>query len=196
MPLMNGFELLGKLHNQPLVVFTTAYDEYALKAFEVNAVDYLLKPIEASDLERALNKMERFYGGSNNGNDLRKLVETLSQLPRSSDYLTRIASRLGDRVCFVDLARVTHFYADEKLTYAAADGKSYCLDHTISGLEEKLDSRRFIRIHRATLVNIDWIKEIAPGFKGNLIVRLKDANRTELTVARNRVHDVKKKLGI
>src|SRR5262249_9296420 len=109
MPGMNGFDLLANLSDAPNVVFTTAHDEHALKAFEVNSVDYLLKPIERVQLERALSKVERLRGTSIANIKFDKLFETLAaSLQRSdTDYPERIASRLGDRVCFVDLARVT-----------------------------------------------------------------------------------------
>ncbi len=198
MPGLSGFDLLGRLPFQPIVIFTTAYDQYALKAFEVNSVDYLLKPIDPEQLERALVKSERMVAGLRGGTDFHAVIERLEAALKhqAPDYPARIAARIGDRVCFIDLDRVTHFYAEDKLTYAVADGKAYSVDHTIAGLEERLDPKRFIRIHRATLINADWVKEIAPSFAGGLIVRLKDAKQTDLTVARKRVHEVKARLGL
>jgi len=197
MPAMSGFELLAGLTLQPNVVFTTAHDQYALKAFEVNSIDYLLKPIEPPDLERALNKVERLRGGPPSVGEFRKLFEEIAQSmqQRGSGYPDRIASRLAGKVCFIDLARVTHFYAEDKLTYAMADGKAYSIDETITDLAGRLDPQRFIRIHRATMINANWVREIAPSFGGSLVVRLKDSARTELTVARNRVPEVKTRLG-
>src|SRR5262245_24509903 len=202
MPGMTGFDLLSKLTLQPSIVFTTAYDEYALKAFEVNSIDYLLKPIDPAHLDRALSKVERLRGGASpiapNTDDIRRLLDTIAASLRqtNADYLDRIASRIGDRVCFIEVERVSHFYAEDRLTYAAADGRTYCVDHTIADLEHRLNPRQFIRIHRGTLVNLKWVKEIAHTFGGTLVVRLKDAKRTELTVARNRVHEVKARLGL
>lgn len=198
MPGLSGFELLAHLPSQPIVIFTTAYDQYALKAFEVNSVDYLLKPIDPGQLDRALNKTERLCAGLPAATDFRALLERLEAALRrqAPDYPQRIAARIGERVCFIDLARVTHFYAEDKLTYAVADGKAYSIDHTIAALEQRLDPKRFIRIHRATLVNADWVKETAPAFAGGLIVRLKDPKQTDLTVARNRARDVKSRLGL
>jgi two-component system LytT family response regulator len=198
MPGLSGFELLAHLPSQPMVIFTTAYDQYALKAFEVNSVDYLLKPIDPEHLERALNKAERLSTGLLAATDLRTAFERIEAALRQQhapDYPERIAARIGERVCFIDLARVTHFHAEDKLTYAVADGKAYSVDHSISGLEERLDPKRFLRIHRATLVNADWVKEIAPTFAGGLVVRLKDQKQTDLMVARNRAREVKARLG-
>ena len=187
MPRLNGFDVLARLPRQPIVIFTTAYDQYALKAFEVNSIDYLLKPIDPRQLERALTKAERLLGAPV---EIQSIVGKLAaSLQTRPEYPERIASRLGDRLSFIDLARVTHFLAEDKLTYAVADGKRYCVDHTIAELENKLNPRHFLRIHRATLVNIAWIKELSALPGGGLNLRLKDG--TDLTVARDRAHDVK-----
>src|ERR1700736_572575 len=107
-PGMTGFQMLSKLDPQPLIVFTTAYDRYALEAFGVNSVDYLLKPIEASHLKRALDKLERMHGGKEPRPEIRELLERLAAL---KEYPDRIASRTGERMEFIDLARVSHFFA-------------------------------------------------------------------------------------
>jgi two-component system, LytTR family, response regulator len=192
MPAMSGFEMLSRLNPQPWVVFTTAYDKYALEAFGVNSVDYLLKPIEAAQLDRALDKIERLGAGSRP--DIQALLEKLTARP--ADYPDRIASRVGERVEFVDLAQVTHFFAADKLTYAATATKNYVVDHTIQELEQKLDPRRFLRIHRAILLNVDYVQELHAGFAGRMIVRLKDSKHTDLTVSRDRVRALKQRLGV
>ena len=194
MPGLNGFQMLSQLDPQPMIVFTTAYDQYALQAFGVNSVDYLLKPIEAAQLNRALDKIERMRGGIEPRQELRELLERLIAKP--AEYPDRIASRIGERVEFVELARITHFFASDKLTYAATAAKNYMIDHTIQELEEKLDPRKFIRIHRATLVNVDCVHELHAWFAGRMVLRLKDEKRTELAVSRDRVRAVKERLGI
>jgi two-component system LytT family response regulator len=198
MPRLDGFEVLARLPSQPIVIFTTAYDQYALKAFGVNSVDYLLKPVEPAALERALNKVERLHGAGQSGQpDFQALLKQLTDsLPAAKpDYPDRIASRLGDRLWFIDLARVTYFYAEDKLTYAVSEGKAYCVDYTIAELERKLDPRKFLRIHRSTVVNVAWIKEVASLPGGALNVRLKDGKDTDLTVARDRAREFKARLG-
>jgi two-component system, LytTR family, response regulator len=196
MPRLNGFEVLSRLHVQPLVIFTTAYDQYALRAFAVNSIDYLLKPIDPEQLARSLNKIESLRGNGPTS-DLQALINSLRESLRKQrpEYLDRIASRLGERLWFIDLARVTHFYAEEKLTYAVSEGKAYCIDHTIADLEEKLDPKKFLRIHRSTIVNVAWIKEVAVLPGGGLNVRLRDAKETDLTVARDRAREFKSRLG-
>jgi two-component system, LytTR family, response regulator len=202
MPEINGFQLLSHLCSEPLVVFTTAYDQYALKAFEVNSIDYLLKPVEPEQLERALNKLDQFRGGARpewlERPDFRAMVEELSRSLRDTqgERLLRIPIRVGERTRFLELSRVTHFYSEDKLTYAQADGKTYCIDSTIADLERQLGQSRFVRIHRGTLLNVDWLEELTPFFTGRLIARLKDERRTELTVSRDRVRSLKERLGI
>jgi two-component system LytT family response regulator len=198
MPRLSGFEVLARLRSQPFVIFTTAYDQYALQAFGVNSVDYLLKPVDPEFLERALQKVERLRGaGSFAQPDLQALLTKLTDMlgENKPEYLDRIASRLGDRLWFLDLERVTHFYAEDKLTYAVSEGKSYCVDYAIAELEKKLDPKKFLRIHRGTLVNVEWIKEVAPLPGGGLNIRLKDGGATDLTVARDRAREFKARLG-
>ena len=198
MPRLSGFDVLDKLPRQPLVIFTTAYDQYALKAFAVNSVDYLLKPVDPQSLERALKKVESLRNsGKLSQPDLQALVKQLTDSLRETkpEYLERIASRLGDRVWFVDLDRVTHIYAEDKLTYAASEDKAYCVDHSIAELDKKLDPKKFFRIHRSTVVSLAWIKEVTSLPGGSLNIRLKDARNTDLTVARDRARDFRTRIG-
>lgn len=193
MPGMNGFETLSQLGPQPLVVFTTAYGQYALDAFGFNSVDYLLKPIEAAHLNRALDKIERMQRGAEPRPPIHELLERLTALKQ---YPDRIASRTGDRVEFIPLQHISHFYASDKLTYAATGAKNYVLDHTIQELERKLDPRKFVRIHRAALLNLDYVLDLNSWIAGRMMVRLNDAKRTALPVSRDRVRVLKERLGI
>lgn len=198
MPGLSGFDFLERLGSpQPLVVFTTAYDQYALEAFKVNSIDYLLKPIEPAELTRAVAKLERILGNSEPRTETAALLSQVRAIlaQRPAEYLTRVASRTGDRVEFVDLSEVTHFYAEDKLTYAATQAKHHALDLSIADLEQKLPPQRWIRIHRSTLLNIDAVKELHSWFGGKLLVRLKDG-KTELQVARDRASEVRSKLGL
>jgi two-component system LytT family response regulator len=207
MPELSGFELLSELEQQPLVVFTTAYDQHALEAFQVNSIDYLLKPIEPAHLERALAKAERLFSQDGHSGsltpDLRALLTQLGAAlkpsgaqPANTHWLERIASRTGDRLELVDLSRVTHFYASDKLTYAATVERQYVVDPTIAELESKLNPARFVRIHRATILNLDHLRELHTWFGGKMVARLKDAKKTELAVSRDRVRALKDRLGV
>jgi two-component system LytT family response regulator len=188
MPGMSGFDLLAQLAAPPPVVFTTAYDQHALRAFATSSVDYLLKPIGPAELDRALTKLERLE---------RRVIDKLAAAlgtrggggggARSPD---RIASRLGTKTRLIEVARITHFFAADKLTYAVVDGKDHVVDASIAELETRL-GHGFFRIHRKTLVNLAFVAELDAG-----TVRLSDPSRTELDVARDRVTPLKAALGI
>jgi len=194
MPGLTGFELLEQIDRPPLVVFTTAYDAYALSAFETNAVDYLLKPIEVDRLQRALDKIERLAGQP--PPDVRTLARELAAQLSPARKLERIASRVGERTTLLDVGRVSHFAARDKLTFAIVNGREHVVDFTLAELESRLDTRRFVRIHRATIVNVPFVQELYPSVDGGLLVRLKDDGKTELSVARDRVRELKTRLGI
>lgn len=198
MPRMNGFDVLGKLPRQPIVIFTTAYDRYALRAFGVNSVDYLLKPIEPEAVNRAIRKVETLReSGLFVQPDFQILLKQITASVREAvpKYPERIASRLGDRISFLDLNDVTHFYARDKLTYAVSNDKAYCVDHAIADLEKKLDPKKFFRIHRSTVVNLAWIQEVGSLPGGMLNIRLRDTTGTDLTVARDRAREFKERVG-
>jgi len=199
MPGMTGFQMLTHLQPQPWVVFTTAYDRYALEAFGVNSVDYLLKPIETAQLDRALDKIERLRASAAAPPGMNELIERLTAAAgaaRSPNYPERIASKVGERIEFVELQQVTHFFASDKLTFAATAVKNYAVDYTIQELEQKLDPAKFVRVHRASLVNVDHVQELHSWFAGKMMVRLKDPKHTEVSVSRDRVRALKERLGI
>jgi two-component system LytT family response regulator len=193
MPELNGFELLDRLETLPLVVFTTAFDQYALAAYETNSVDYLVKPIEKERLERALDKIDRFRAG--NRPDVRALARELAgQL--AARAIDRIASRVGDRTLLLDVTRISHFVARDKLTFATVSGREHIVDQTLTQLEAMLDPRKFIRIHRTIIVNLAAVSELDKWVDGGVLVRLRDDGRTELPVARDRVRGLKDRLRI
>jgi two-component system LytT family response regulator len=194
MPGLTGFELLDRLERNVPVIFTTAFDQYALDAFAVNSIDYLLKPIEPERLERALDKLERL--SAQPAPDIRRLARELAAQLTPSRRLDRIASRVGERTTLLEVARITHFFSKDKLTFAVSNGREYVIDYSLSDLEERLDVRRFVRIHRATVVNTAFVQELDAWVDGGVIVRLKDEKRTELSVARDRVRELKERLGI
>jgi len=194
MPGLTGFDLLERLDRDLPVIFTTAYDQYALEAFAVNSIDYLLKPVDPDRLSRALDKLTRLSKESRP--DVRALARELAAQLAPGRRLDRIASRVGDRTTLLDVTRITHFFSKDKLTFAAASGREHVIDYTLSDLEERLDSKRFVRIHRATIVNTAYVQELDAWVDGGVIVRLKDEKKTELSVARDRVRELKERLGI
>ena len=197
MPELDGFQVLARLEHQPAIVFTTAFDQFALRAFDVNSTDYLLKPVTAEHLNRALNRLERVVSTGSTPPATRVLDQLLRAIkPGPGSRLDRIASRSGDRIEFIELERISHFYSEDKLTFAATLGRNYVVDHTISELEQRLEMTGFFRIHRATLVNLQFVQELHSWFAGRAVVRLNDEAKTELTVARDRVKPFKDRLGV
>ncbi|HYP51352.1 MAG TPA: LytTR family DNA-binding domain-containing protein, partial [Pyrinomonadaceae bacterium] len=199
MPDLNGFELLAKLKNYPPVIFTTAFDEYALRAFEVYSLDYLLKPVETERLEKALTKLERLSREPVELQNLQKMIQSIavSFQPDATRKLERLPSRIGGKVQILDATEITHFFAEDKMTFARnSEGKQFPIDFSLNELESKLDTRYFLRIHRNAIVNINFIEEVHGWFSGKILIRLKDKSRTELVVARDRVKVLKDFLGM
>src|SRR6185503_14668894 len=174
MPELTGFELLGRLETPPLVIFTTAFDRYALNAFAVNSIDYLLKPIEPERLEHALDKLERLRAHGKDAPDMRSLARQLAAELAPARRLERIASRVGERTTVLETSRISHFVAKDKLTFAIVNGREHVIDYTLTDLEARLDARRFVRIHRSTVVNASFVQELFPAVDGGVLVRLKD----------------------
>ncbi|MFQ5831057.1 MAG: LytR/AlgR family response regulator transcription factor [Candidatus Methylomirabilia bacterium] len=197
MPGMSGLELAERLPGNPVVVFVTGYDRYAVQAFELNAVDYLMKPVSRARLERTLDRLERLRDDPARG-EFRGVMERLAGYLRAGQpaCLERVPCRRGERVELVDVARVTHFTSKDRLTFAVTPDTQHVIDQSIAELEEKLDPAKFLKIHRAVLVNLAWVREAHAGFGGGLILRLKDEQGTELVVARDRVGAVKQRLGL
>lgn len=195
MPGLSGFQVVERLPVGPMVVFTTAYDQHAVQAFEVNAVDYLLKPVERERLDQTLDRVAGRRDDPARG-ELRGSLERLARYLRGPTFLDHLASRVGDRVHLVAVDEVTHVVARHKATYAVTATTEYMLDQTITELERKLDPTRFVRTHRGILVNLAWVSELHADFGGRLLVRIRDPRRTELVVSRDRVRALKERLGL
>jgi two-component system LytT family response regulator len=188
LPGLNGFQVLQKLDRQPMVIFTTAFDQHALDAFKTRAVDYLLKPIDTSALARTFEKL-RDMGFRQQG-----LPEVLQDLidSSSSRYLTRLSCKVGDRIILLKLGEILYFQADSKYTSVFTASNDYLIDTPLVELEGRLSPREFIRIHRSTLVNVAWIAEIQRSYDGKLKVVLKDPKATELWASRTYADNLKR----
>lgn len=196
MPEISGFELLERLKEaSPLVIFTTAFGEYALEAFKVNSIDYLLKPIQRAELGRAVSKLERILRGTETRGDIQTLLmQFRARQQLSGEYLTRVASRTAKRVELIDIRQITHFYSEDKLTFAATTSRDYALDLSLAELQQRLPPGQWVRIHRSTLLNADAVKELHSWMAGRVLVRLR--NGKQLQVARERIPELKQKLGL
>lgn len=181
MPVLNGFEMLAQLQHQPKVVFTTAYDQYAIKAFEEDSIDYLLKPIEPERLEKTVKKLWQTLPQPTAPLPLETLMK---QLMVKKDIKT-LTVKIGDKILLIKLEDIIYIEAEEKYVFLhTADGKKHLTDFTIVGLEEKLPEQ-FIRIHRSIIINTEHIKEIRRGFNGALIFMMDNAAISKLTSSRS-----------
>jgi len=176
MPEKTGFDLLEELDNLPHVIFTTAYDEYALKAFQVNALDYLLKPIEPKRLEDAVLKLQ----GKMEGIAKREEQEGLG----SQKKLTledQVFVKDGDRCWFVRLSNVRLFESDGNYIKVYFDNFKPMIHKSLNALDERLDEKSFFRASRKHIINLGWVEAIEPWFNGGLVVTLKGGDRIEVS---------------
>jgi two-component system, LytTR family, response regulator len=181
LPGFNGFQVLEALDHQPAVIFTTAFNEHALRAFDAFAIDYLLKPIEADAVARALGKLRALgFNHVQLSSALEQLLET-----SATRYLSRVSCRIGDRTVLVKIGEVLYFQADNKYTSVQVASGEYLIDTPLVELEQRLNPREFVRIHRSTLVNVAWIAEIRRSYDGRLRVVLRDSKNTELIASRS-----------
>ena len=177
MPGMNGFEVIEAvgIESMPPVVFVTAYDQYAIKAFEIQAVDYLLKPFDQERFQisfsRALEKIE-----SKNEN-IALYQRLIDELYKGEKYLHRIMVNVGSRYFFIKIEDVLYISSEEKYVRIHAEKESYLIRDTMSHMEKRLEPSKFARIHRSTIVNIDYIKEMQPWSHGDYIVILRDGTK-------------------
>ncbi|MDT5061041.1 MAG: two-component system, LytTR family, response regulator [Acidobacteriota bacterium] len=193
MPGMSGFEALAKIDLEliPAIVFVTAFDQYAVKAFEVHALDYLLKPFSDKRFNEALQQAKTHVELREINRLSQSLVallgdragsETLS--PKRKGFLTRFMVRSGGRVTFIKTSDVDWIAADDYYIKLHVSDKSHLLRISMNELEEKLDPKRFLRIHRSTIINFDRVKELHQNPNGEYVVVLK--NGTELKLSRSR----------
>ena len=188
MPKLDGFEVLELIGPDVAVVFLTAYDQYALRAFEVNAVDYLLKPFDAARFDAALERAKERLGTK-----MPPPAELASAARAPSQYLERIVVRDGPKVDIVPCERLDYAEAQDDYVLLRSQGKNYLKQETISNLETSLDPARFVRIHRSYIVNLERIAKIEPYTKDSRVAVLGDG--TKLPVSRSGYARLKELLG-
>ena len=192
----DGFALLRSLDPRPAVVFVTAFDPYAVKAFEENAIDYLLKPFSPERLAQAIDRARRELERPEELS--RRIAELLGGIDRArapSPLLERFAVRIGTRQVFVKATDVLWFGAEDKLVFAATAADRHYVNFTLDQLEQKLEPARFARVHRGAIANLDYAAALRPGFAGTYRLQLTDAARTEVPVSRARARQLRERLG-
>jgi two-component system response regulator LytT len=196
MPGLTGFEVARTLATGPAtpeIVFVTAFDQHAIEAFEVNAVDYLLKPVEAIRLETAVDRVRRRMAQAEPLNDqlqrIVQLVETKQERPG------QLAVKVGERFMLVQAEDIIFAsMADDSINIVTGQIQGTCNFRTLDELQARLDPATFWRVHRSHLVNINKIKEIVPWFSRNYILRMKDAKATEIPVSRSQTRRLREYL--
>ncbi len=187
-----SFEIFDLIDVKSAIIFTTAYDEYALQAFKLNSIDYLLKPIDDEDLEKAVKKYRGFKPEkeqiSVDFEDIKKLLVN----PLEREYKKRFTAKVGQHLKIINADEVECFYSENKGTYAATkDGRNYLLDTTLENLEPELSPKIFFRVSRKFYVNINHIKDIISYTNSRLQIKLNSFKDQEIIVSRERVKDFK-----
>jgi two-component system LytT family response regulator len=195
MPEMDGFQVLSEIgaNEMPVTIFVTAYDRYALRAFDANAIDYLLKPIGKERFERALTRAQHRIAGQFNCDEVHRIISSLEQLAVARIYPDRLSIPKNGRLLFVATKDIDWIEAEGNYVRLHIGNRDYEFRETLAALEEKLSPSEFLRIHRSTIVNIHRIKEIQAWFHGHHRVLLE--NGTELRMSRYQ-GEIARKLGL
>jgi two-component system, LytTR family, response regulator LytT len=197
-----SFEIFNLVEVKSPVVFTTSYDEYALKAFKVNSIDYLLKPVQQDELAAALSKykkLKNIYAGkeaATDGFNLDSLVKELQQKLQPKEYRKRFLVKQGQKLVSVDIEEIAYFFSDGRLNFFKTnDNRKFVVDYTMDDLEEMLDPESYFRISRSFYVSIASVDKIDDYFGNRLILGLRPAVDKEALVSREKVTDFKKWMG-
>jgi DNA-binding LytR/AlgR family response regulator len=187
-----SFEIFDVVEVKSAIIFTTAFDEYALQAFKLNSIDYLLKPIDEEELQTAVKKYQSFQPSSKNVQfdfeDIKKLLVN----PVGREYKKRFTTKIGQHIKMISVDDIECFFSENKGTYAhTVDGRNYLLETTLEQLEEELSPETFFRISRKFYVNINAIKDIISYTNSRLQLKLNSYKDFEVIVARERVKDFK-----
>lgn len=188
-----SFEIFDQVEVKSAIIFTTAFDEYALQAFKLNSVDYLLKPIDDEDLEKAVAKykerMPKQQDVALNFEDIKKLLGVTAV---EREYKRRFTTKIGQHLKMIPVDEIECFYSENKGTYVGTtEGRNYLLDTTLELLEEELEPKTFFRVSRKFYININAIKDIISYTNSRLQIKLNNWNEQEIIVSRERVKDFK-----
>ncbi len=196
-----SFEIFDKVEVNSTVIFTTSYDEYALKAFKVNSVDYLLKPVQKEDLEAALDKyrkMKQLLSATDTPGNINvdNLVKELQQRLQTKEFRKRFLVKQGQKLVSVEVDDIAYFYSDGRVNFFKTnDNRKFIVDYTMDELEEMLDPARYFRISRSFYVSIQSVDQIHDYFGNRLLLNLLPAVDKEAIISREKVSDFKKWMG-
>jgi len=190
-----SFEIFNLTQVKSPVIFTTSYDEYALKAFKVNSVDYLLKPVQSDELQAALNKFTQLKN-TKQDISIESLVKELQQKLQTKEYRKRFLVKHAQKLVSIDVEDIAYFYSDGRLNFfKTTDNRKFVVDYTMDEMEEMLNPEKYFRISRSFYVSIDSVDKIDEYFGNRLILGLKPVLDKEALVSREKVSEFKKWLG-
>ena len=197
MPNINGFELLTKIKHQPFIIFTTAYEQYAIKAFETNSIDYLVKPVEEKRFAQSIQKLQRFVKNNIHHSDIEQLKNLFIEFHQNKKVTaTAIPIKIGDRFILIRLEDVAYLEAKEKYVYVVtAENKEHLSDTRLAEFEEILPAR-FIRVQKSFIINKDRITEIHKYFGNRLIITMNDKNKTRIKTGITYITQIRESLGL
>ena len=191
-----SFEIFNLTEVKSPVIFTTSYDEYALKAFKVNSVDYLLKPIQKEELQAAIQKFKKLKGEPKSELSLDSLVKELQQKLQPKEFRKRFLVKHAQKLVSIEVEDIAYFYSDGRLNFFKTnDNKKFVVDYTMDELQDMLDPEQFFRISRSFYVSVNSIDKIEDYFGNRLILQLQPAVDKEALVSREKVTDFKKWMG-
>jgi two-component system LytT family response regulator len=192
---ISGLDILRMIACRPAVIFTTAYDQYAVKAFEYNAVDYLLKPFDHQRFHQGIEKAEMRLSTKEIRQDTAdQLEKLLQQWHPKGNYLTRIPSKRGDKIQILADDDIVYITSENKLVFAFRDNSKHLLNYTLDELTDRLDPEKFFRIHRSTIVNLNFVKTIEASFGGGYRLTVNNTAATQLAVSRSAGKLLRRKL--
>ena len=187
-----SFEIFEAVQVKSSIIFTTAFDEYALQAFKLNSIDYLLKPIDKNELAVAVNKYRHFKLPPENVNFNFEDIKRLLGNPIEREYKKRFTTKIGQHIKMISVEEIECFYSENKATYAyTKEGRNYLLETTLEQLEKELAPESFFRINRKFYINIEAIKDIISYTNSRLELKLKNYKDDQVIVAREKVRDFK-----
>jgi DNA-binding LytR/AlgR family response regulator len=188
MPGKTGIEVAAVLNKNPYsptVVFVTAYDEFAMKAFEVSALDYILKPFDEADIKRVMDKVRKVY--------LKYSTVEEKRLSTAAIYPQKFCIAVDEEMLIIDVCNIRFVYAEDRAVFIQTiDGNKYPAKHTLQEFEHKLDSMQFFRCHRNYIVNMNEVKQITPWFNRGYLLKLKGSKKAEIPVSRAKVKDLER----
>lgn len=194
MPVLTGFEVISKLTYQPSIIFVTAYDNYAVEAFESNGIDYLLKPTSQERLDKTIERIKALFMKEKGAVLNPQIMDLLSKLgdKTSKKYLKKFTVKDGDDILLLPESEICYFKTEDKYLFLCTYGREYIYNSTLKELIEELDEAVFIRIHKSFIININRIFRIKKNLFRDYCIEIDDDRKNELKIGRNYMANVKK----